>query len=126
MPGKLLIVDDSSTMRKIIMRTIRMSGLKFAETEEAGNGVEGFEKLAAGPFDVVLCDVNMPDMNGLEMVKKVRTELTAHENTKIIMVTTESSSEFIATAMEVGADGYISKPFTPEKFQQKLAPILGQ
>lgn len=125
MPGKLLIIDDSSTMRKIIKRTIRMSGLKFDETEEAENGLEGFEKLSSAPFDVVLCDVNMPEMNGLDMVKKVRTELSQHADTKIIMVTTESSQEFITTALDVGADGYISKPFTPEKFQQKLSPILG-
>ena len=124
MPGKLMIVDDSATMRKIIKRTIRMSGLKFESTEEAGNGLEGFEKLKANPVDVILCDVNMPEMNGLEMVKKVREEIPACADIPIIMVTTESSQDFIAKAMDAGADGYISKPFTPEKFQQKLAPLL--
>lgn len=124
MAGSLLIIDDSSTMRKIIMRTIRMSGVRFDSTTEAENGLQGFEKLSSEPYDVVLCDVNMPELNGLEMVKKVRAELPGCKNTKIIMVTTESSQEFITNALKSGADGYISKPFTPEKFQQKLAPLL--
>lgn len=125
MSGSLLIVDDSSTMRKIIMRTLRMSGIKFDTTDEAQNGLEGFNKLSAESVDVVLCDVNMPEMSGLEMVKKVRTELPSCKETKIIMVTTESSQEFVSNAMKNGADGYISKPFTPEKFQEKLSPLLG-
>jgi two-component system, chemotaxis family, chemotaxis protein CheY len=125
MAGTLMIIDDSSTMRKIIKRTVRMSGFSFSNTLEAENGLEGFEKLSKEAVDVVLCDVNMPEMNGLEMVKKVREELPAHKSTKIIMVTTESSQEFISNAMAAGADGYISKPFTPEKFQQKLGPIIG-
>lgn len=124
MAKSLMIVDDSATMRKIIMRTVRMSGLEFERTDEAGNGAEAIEKLKASPVDVVLCDVNMPEMNGLEMVKKIRSELKICENTKIIMVSTESSQELIDGVINDGANGFITKPFTPEKFQEKLSPFM--
>jgi two-component system chemotaxis response regulator CheY len=124
MAKSLMIVDDSATMRKIIMRTVRMSGLEFERTEEAGNGAEAIEKLKTSPVDLVLCDVNMPEMNGLEMVKKIRTELKSCDNTKIIMVSTESSQELIDGVIKDGANGFITKPFTPEKFQEKLSPFM--
>ncbi len=124
MAKSLMIVDDSATMRKIIMRTVRMSGLEFDKTEEAGNGLEAIEKLKADKMDIVLCDVNMPEMNGLEMVKKIRAELPQCADMKIIMVTTESSDEIVNQAMNDGASGFINKPFTPEKFQEKLAPLM--
>ena len=124
MSKSLMIVDDSATMRKIIMRTVRMSGLEFESTEEAGNGVEAIAKLSAKPVDIVLCDVNMPEMGGLEMVKKVRQELPACSGTKIIMVSTESSQELIDGVISDGANGYITKPFTPERFQEKISPFM--
>ncbi|MBN2704207.1 MAG: response regulator [Pontiellaceae bacterium] len=124
MSDSLLIIDDSSTMRRIIKRTIRMSGINFSETLEAESGEEGFSILSQRPVDVVLCDVNMQGMRGTEMVKKVRDELPHCAKTKIIMVTTESSPAFVAEALRSGADGYIGKPFTPEKFQEKLTPLL--
>lgn len=123
MGKSLMIVDDSATMRKIIMRTVRMSGLQFDRTEEAGSGVEALQKLDVGPVDVMLCDINMPEMNGTELVKKAR-ELPSCSGTKIVMVSTESAQDLIDQVMSDGADGYITKPFTPEKFQEKLAPLL--
>ncbi len=101
-----------------------MSGINFSETLEAESGEEGFSILSQRPVDVVLCDVNMQGMRGTEMVKKVRNELPHCAKTKIIMVTTESSPAFVAEALRSGADGYIGKPFTPEKFQEKLTPLL--
>ncbi|HPC94439.1 MAG TPA: response regulator [Sedimentisphaerales bacterium] len=123
MGKSLMIVDDSATMRKIIMRTVRMSGLEFDRTEEAGSGVEALQKLQGGPVDVILCDINMPEMNGTELVKKAR-ELPTCSNTKIVMVSTESAQDLIDQVLHDGADGYITKPFTPEKFQEKLTPLL--
>lgn len=123
MSKTLMIVDDSATMRKIIMRTVRMSGLEFDSTEEAGNGVEALEKLKAGPVDIVLCDINMPEMSGTEMVKQAR-QLPNCKDTKIIMVSTESSQDLINGVMADGANGFITKPFTPEKFQEKLSPFM--
>ena len=123
MSKSLLIVDDSATMRKIIIRTMRMSGLEFSNTEEAGNGIEALEKLSQNSIDIMLCDVNMPEMGGLELVKKVR-EKSDFDNTKIIMVSTESSDDLIDGIISDGANGYITKPFTPEKFQEKLSPFM--
>ncbi len=123
MAKSLMIVDDSATMRKIIMRTVRTSGLEFDRTEEAGNGNEALEKLGAGPVDIMLCDINMPEMSGTELVKEVR-KMDSCAKTKIIMVSTESSQEVIDGVIADGANGYITKPFTPEKFQEKLAPFM--
>jgi two-component system chemotaxis response regulator CheY len=116
----LMIVDDSATMRKIIMRTVRMAGVTVDRTEEAGNGIEALEKLNQSPVDMMLVDVNMPGMGGPELVKKVR-ELPACSATRIIIVSTESSQELIDSVIASGANGYITKPFTPENFQKKLA-----
>jgi two-component system chemotaxis response regulator CheY len=123
MGKSLMIVDDSATMRKIIMRTVGMSGLQFEQTEQAGNGNEAIEKLNASPVDIMLCDVNMPEMSGTDLVKKVR-QMDSCNDTKIIMVSTESSQELIDSVMADGANGYITKPFTPEKFQEKLTPFM--
>lgn len=123
MSKSLMIVDDSATMRKIIMRTLQTAGLDIGQTEEASNGNEALEKLNTGAVDIMLCDVNMPEMSGPELVQKVR-ELPACANTKIIMVSTESSQELIDDVLGKGADDFISKPFTPEKFQEKLLPFM--
>jgi two-component system chemotaxis response regulator CheY len=123
MAKSLMIVDDSATMRKIIMKTVRMSGLEFDRTEEAGNGLEALEKLKAGSVDIILCDINMPEMNGTELVKQAR-QLQNCKDTKIVMVSTESSQELINGVLADGANGYITKPFTPEKFHEKLLPFM--
>jgi two-component system, chemotaxis family, chemotaxis protein CheY len=123
MAKSLMIVDDSATMRKIIIRTIRMSGIEFERTEEAGNGNEALQKLGTSVVDVILCDINMPEMSGTELLKKVR-EMSVCANTKIIMVSTESSQELIDGLLSSGANGYITKPFTPEKFKEKLSPFM--
>lgn len=123
MTHSLMIVDDSATMRKIVMRTVRMSGIHVEHVVEAGNGVEALERLEECPVDVILCDVNMPKMDGAEFVRKVR-ENDAYQDIKIIMVSTESCEEFIVDLLDHGADGYITKPFTPDRFSFKLGPLL--
>jgi two-component system, chemotaxis family, chemotaxis protein CheY len=123
MSTTLMIVDDSVTMRRIIMRTMRMSGLQFEEIKEAGNGKEALEVLNDQPIDIILCDVNMPEMNGTELVQQVR-QMDSCSHTKIIMVSTESSDSFIEEMLSCGANGYITKPFSPEKFEEKLSPFL--
>ena len=123
MAKSLMIIDDSATMRKIIMRTMRMSGLEFDTPQEAGNGKEALDKLSSGPVDIILCDINMPEMNGMEFVKKAR-ELDNCTETKIIMVSTESAQDLIDGVIADGANGFINKPFTPEKFQEKLSPFM--
>jgi two-component system chemotaxis response regulator CheY len=123
MAKSLMIVDDSATMRKIIMRTVRMSGLNFTKTEEAGNGLEALEKLNVAPVDIMLVDINMPEMDGVELLQKVK-EISACKETKIIIVSTESSQEIIESIIAGGADDYITKPFTPDRFHEKLSPLV--
>ena len=123
MAKSLMIVDDSATMRKIIMRTVQASGLNFSQTVQAGDGAEALEKLGAGTVDIILCDINMPEMSGTELVKKVR-EIDSYKDTKIVMVSTESAKELIDSVLANGANGFITKPFTPEKFKEKLSPFM--
>jgi len=123
MAKSIMIVDDSATMRKIIMKTVRAAELDIGQTSEAGNGAEALEKLKASAVDIMLCDINMPEMTGPELVKKVR-GLPSCAKTKIIMVSTETSQGIVDDVLASGANGYITKPFTPEKFKEKLAPLL--
>jgi len=123
MAKTLMIVDDSATMRKIIMRTVQASGLNFGRTIQAGDGAEALEQLGADTVDIMLCDINMPEMNGTELVKKVR-EIDSCKDTKIVMVSTESAQELIDSVIADGANGFITKPFTPEKFKEKLSPFM--
>jgi two-component system chemotaxis response regulator CheY len=100
-----------------------MSGLTFSKVEEAGNGAEAMEKLQKNPVDIILCDINMPEMTGTEMVKKVR-QLPVCKNAKIVMISTESSQDLIDGLLADGANAYITKPFTPERFKEKLSPFM--
>jgi len=123
MTKNVLIVDDSATMQKIIMRGIRQAGIDNAEFTEAGDGVEGLAAVDGSQFDLILSDVNMPNMNGLDFVREVSGKLDAPP--PIVMITTEGSEEVISEAMSRGANGYLKKPFTPEKIQEILGPLLG-
>lgn len=123
--NKLMIVDDSSTMRKIIKRVLRQAEIAVDNILEAGNGVEALEQLVANPdIGLILSDVNMPEMNGIDLVKKVR-EAHAREALPVIMVTTEGGQTMVDSAMESGANGYVTKPFTPDSIRSALDPFLG-
>jgi len=118
----VLIVDDSATMRKIIMRSIRQGGLDNAEFKEAGDGLEGLKAMAGETFDLILSDVNMPNMNGLDFIKEVASRVASPP--PIVMTTTEGSEDVINEAMQRGATGYLQKPFTPDKVVEVLGPFL--
>ena len=122
MAKNVLIVDDSATMRKIIMRGIRQAGIENADFKEAGDGVEGLRAVEHGRFDLILTDVNMPNMNGLDFVKALKSKLGVPP--PIVMITTEGSDEVIEEAMTRGARGYLKKPFTPENIQKVIGPFL--
>lgn len=124
MAKTLLVIDDSATMRKIITRTIRKAGLSVDDDiREAADGNEALEKISEAPVDIILCDINMPGMDGLEFVKKAR-ELDSCADTKIVMISTESADELIEGVKADGADGYVTKPFTPETIQKELSPYI--
>ncbi|HEX5053660.1 MAG TPA: response regulator [Planctomycetota bacterium] len=122
MAKNVLIIDDSATMRRIIMRGLRQAGIENAEFKEAGDGVEGLRALSAGTFDLILSDVNMPNMNGLEFVKAVQDQLSAPP--PIVMITTEGSDGIVSEAIRGGAVGYLRKPFTSEKIKKVIGPFL--
>ena len=123
MAHNILIVDDSATMRKIIMRSLRQSGIEIGDCKEAGDGVEGIAALESGTFHLILSDVNMPNMNGLDFVKAVGEKFP--DAPPIVMITTEGSEDVVQEAMSRGAKGYIKKPFTPDKIQETVNPLLG-
>ncbi len=122
MGKNVLIVDDSATMRKIIMRGIRQAGIEHADFKEARDGVEGLKAVEAAKFDLILSDVNMPNMNGLDFVKALASKLGSLP--PVVMITTEGSDDVIKEAMSRGAKGYLKKPFTPEQIQEVLGPFL--
>lgn len=122
MAKNILIVDDSATMRKIIMRGLRQAGIENADFKEAGDGLEGMKAMESTTFDLILSDVNMPNMNGLDFVKAVKEKLPTPP--PIVMITTEGSEEVIREAMSRGAKGYLKKPFTPDKIQEVIGPFL--
>ena len=120
---KLLVVDDSSTMRRIIKNTLQRLG--FDDVLEAEHGVEAWQIMERTPdINVLITDWNMPEMNGLELVRKVRAE-KKYENIPIIMVTTEGGKAEVITALKAGVNNYIVKPFTPQVLKEKLEDVLG-
>ena len=120
---KVLIIDDSAVMRKIIQRNIQQSGLLVDEFLEAGDGREGLEKATSNNIDLILCDWNMPNMTGIDFVKALRGS-GQKSTVPIVMVTTEGSETKIEEAKNSGANGYLTKPFTPEQLKSKLGNFL--
>ncbi len=120
---RALIVDDSSVMRKIVERTLRQAGLNLAVVLEAGSGAEALEVLKAKQVDLILSDINMPVMDGLEFVRQIRAQNLA-SGIPVVMVTTESSEEHVKQAIQAGARGYIRKPFTAEQVKERVLPLV--
>jgi len=120
---KLLIVDDSSTMRRIIKNTL--ARLNYKDVAEGEDGLAAWEYLDDHPdVEMLITDWNMPNMNGLELVKKVRSDPRFTE-LPIIMVTTEGGKAEVITALKAGVNNYIVKPFTPQVLKEKLGAVLG-
>jgi two-component system, chemotaxis family, chemotaxis protein CheY len=120
---RILIVDDSSVMRKIVERALRQAGLEPAEVLEAGNGNEGLTQLQAKKVDLILSDINMPSMDGLEFLRQIQAQNLA-PGVPVVMITTESSEEHVKQAIQAGARGYIRKPFTADQVKERVLPLL--
>jgi two-component system chemotaxis response regulator CheY len=120
---RALIVDDSSVMRKIVERALRQAGLASLRVHEASNGVEGLEILRSAPVDLILSDINMPAMDGLEFLHQIKQQGLA-TGVPVVMITTESSEEHVKKAIAAGARGYIRKPFTPEQVKDRVLPLV--
>ena len=123
MAYNVLIVDDSQTMRTVIKKTVALSGFEIGECWEAGDGLEALDLVKDRWVDVVLTDVNMPRMNGLELVKALKSdESTRH--IPIVLITTEGSEARMQEAYALGIAGYIQKPFYPEAIRDALNRIM--
>jgi two-component system chemotaxis response regulator CheY len=118
---KFLIVDDFSTMRRIIRNLLKEIG--YANADEAEDGQAALLKLRGGNFDFVVSDINMPNMNGFELLSSIRAD-TALKHIPVLMVTAEARKEDIVLAAQSGASGYIVKPFTKATLEEKLLKIL--
>ncbi len=121
---RALIVDDSSVMRKIVEKSLRQAGLPLSEVFEAGNGAEGLTVLQDKTVDLILSDINMPAMDGLEFVKQLQS-LEKAKNVPVVMITTEASESHVVQALSHGAKGYIRKPFTADQVRDHILPLLG-
>jgi two-component system, chemotaxis family, chemotaxis protein CheY len=118
----VLIVDDSSAMRKIITAALGKTYLRGSRTIEASTGKEGLDKFLDGNFGMILSDWNMPEMDGIEFVSRVR---KVDSRVKIIMITTEGTMGKLESALDEGVDEYVVKPFTPETLDRKIKKVLG-
>jgi two-component system, chemotaxis family, chemotaxis protein CheY len=120
---RALIVDDSSVMRKIVERSLRQAGLNLTQVLEAGNGAEALAVLQQSQVDLILCDINMPIMDGLEFVKQLAGVPNA-KGVPVVMITTEGSESHVVQALSCGARGYIRKPFTADQVKEHVLPVL--
>ena len=116
---QILIVDDSKAMRMIVSRTLRQAGCD-EDFLQAANGVEALEVISKTPPDLIFCDWNMPQMNGIDLLKELRSQGNSVE---FVFVTSEGTEEIRELALGAGASKVITKPFTPEDFQQALESV---
>jgi two-component system chemotaxis response regulator CheY len=118
----VLVVEDSPMMRQLIV--MALSRVKSLKITEADDGVDGLRKLAAQKFDIILSDINMPIMDGLKLVRRVRTD-PVHKDVPIVIITTEGAAEDRKRAMELGANAYITKPIQATQVIGKVKELLG-
>jgi two-component system chemotaxis response regulator CheY len=121
---KILVVEDSFSMRAFVRSALETGGeLGEVDVVEASGGFDALRLLPRGPYDLVITDINMPDINGLELIQFIRTN-EHHRTTPILLISTQSSERDRARALSLGADGYVAKPFTPEDLRSRVKAQL--
>jgi two-component system chemotaxis response regulator CheY len=120
-PHYVLIVDDSPTMRRMVVSSLR--SLNGIQASEAGSGLEAIEQLAVRPINLMVLDLNMPDMHGMEVIDFVRRH-RAYKDIPIVVLTTKGEEASRARAIEAGANQYLTKPFDPSNLAQVVASLL--
>lgn len=118
---KILVVDDFSTMRRIVKNILKQLG--FENIEEAEDGAQAYSKLKGGGFGFLVTDWNMPNMDGMELLKKVRSDVDL-KGLPVLMVTAEAEKEKVVEAIKSGVNNYIVKPFTAEVLKEKMDKIF--
>jgi two-component system chemotaxis response regulator CheY len=119
----VLIVDDSAAIRKILHRVLVQAEVPLGKVHEASDGAEGLEKLKTEKVGLILSDINMPNMDGIEFLTRLKAD-DAFKSVPVLMVTTEGSQAKVMQALELGAAGYVKKPFTADQIKEKLAGII--
>ena len=122
---RVLIVDDSPAMRVFIRRVLELTGLDLERVTEAGNGLEALAILQSACVDLVLCDVNMPEMNGEQLLAALKQDGVSTEAC-IVVVSTDATSKRVERMIELGARGYLTKPFSPETMRDTVDRALGR
>ena len=123
MDSDVLVVDDSAAIRKILTRVLRQTGMAIQTIHEAGDGQEALALMAQHRVDLVLSDINMPKMDGLQLLASLKAS-PQWQNIPVVMITTEGGETKVAEAVKLGAAGYVRKPFTADQIKEKLAGIL--
>ena len=124
MAYRILIVDDSPVMRRFIRRTIVLSGLEDAQFVEAADGLEALTLLREQWVDVVLTDINMPAMDGEELVRRLDSDAVL-KSVPVVVVSTDGTEGRMRRMLSLGARGYVKKPFLPETLREELERVLG-
>lgn len=119
----VLIVDDSAAIRKILRRVLQQAGIPLGQVSEAGDGVEAIASLKAQTVQLILSDINMPNMDGIQLLRELKGNLD-WKAIPVVMITTEGSQAKVLEAVELGAAGYVRKPFTAEQIKDKLTGII--
>ncbi len=119
----IMIVDDSAAIRKILQRVLAQAEVPLGVVHEASDGAEALEKLKSTRVGLILSDINMPNMDGIEMLSRIKAD-ALHKDTPVVMISTEGSQAKVMQALELGAAGYVRKPFTAEQIKEKLAGII--
>ena len=119
----VLIVDDSAAIRKILQRVLRQTGMAIRTIHEAGDGQEALAVLGAQKVDLVLSDINMPKMDGLQLLASIKAS-PEWRLIPVVMITTEGGETKVAEAVKLGAAGYVRKPFTAEQVKERVLPLL--
>jgi two-component system chemotaxis response regulator CheY len=119
----ILVVDDSTAIRKILIRVLRQTALAIEEIFEARDGLEALEIVRNHPLNLVLSDINMPNMDGLGLLAELKGS-EQWRNLPVVMITTEGSEEKVSQAIRLGSAAYIRKPFTAEQIQEKIGALV--
>jgi len=120
----ILVTDDSLSMRAVIRKVITLSGISIGECFEAANGLQALEILSRNWVDIIISDINMPEMNGVELLRELKKD-NLFQQIPVIIVSTEGNRERIAETELLGARGFLRKPFVPEELRSELHRVLG-
>ena len=119
----VLIVDDSAAIRKILQRMLKSAGVSLGRIVEAGDGLEALVQLQSQTVQLILSDINMPNMDGIQLLSELKSRVE-FRNVPVIMVTTEGGEAKVMEAVQLGASGYVRKPFTADQIKEKMAGLV--